>query len=165
MKLNELLLHDFLNTYNREDWYPPLLDALKGVTYSDAVWKPQEGNVNCIAEIVSHLLYFQERLLRRLTDSIGQFQEASENDETFRKAHKWSEEEWESLLKKVYKTNHDLHVLFEHMTDEGTQFKFKELTAAEMISGVTRHNAHHIGQIVMLRKLHGSWPATRKFIF
>ncbi len=165
MKLNELLLHDFLYTYNREDWYPPLTDALDGVTFSDAIWKPGEGNVNSIAEIVSHILYFQERLLRRLTDSMDQFQEASENDETFQKEQEWSEEKWDSLLKKVYKTNDGLHLLIENMTEERAGNKFKELTATEMISAVTRHNAHHIGQIVMLRKLQGSWPASRKFIF
>ncbi|WP_079508786.1 DinB family protein [Mesobacillus jeotgali] len=165
MNLNQLVLHDFLNTHNREDWYPPLTDALDRVTYSEAVWKPSEGKVNCIVEIVSHLLYFQERLLRRLTNSIEQFQEASENDETFLKGNEWSQEDWDSLLKKVYKTNEELQLLIESMTEEGMQNTFKQITAAEMISGVTRHTAHHIGQIVMLRKMQGSWPLTRKFVF
>lgn len=165
MKLKELLVHDFLYTFNREDWYTPLSDALYGVTFTDAVWRPEGGKVNSIAEAVSHILYFQERLLRNLTESMDQFQEASENDETFRITHDWNEGAWNRLLSKVQDTNLELASLIDNLTEEDMQKKFKNRTAAEMISGVTRHNAHHIGQIVMLRKLQGSWPASRKFTF
>jgi uncharacterized damage-inducible protein DinB len=165
MSLKELLVHDFLYTFNQEDWYAPLTDALNGITFENAVWKPDEGKVNSIAEIVSHILYFEERLLSRLTESMGQFKQAAENDETFKLSLDWTEEAWNSLLKKVENTNLELAAIIENMTEEELLRKFKEMTAAEMISGVTRHNAHHIGQIVMLRKMQGSWPASRKFIF
>lgn len=165
MTLNELLVHDFLHTFKKEDWYVPLTDSLNGVTLEEAVWKPEGNNVNSVAEIVSHVLYFQERLVRRLTESMDQFEQASENDETFRSSVDWNEEAWNSLLKKVNETNLELAAIIDNMKEGELQKKFGELTAAEMISGVTRHNAHHIGQIVMLRKLQGSWPASRKFIF
>lgn len=165
MSLKELVVHDFLHTLNQEDWYAPLIDALNGVTFENAVWKPDGGKVNSIAEIVSHILYFEERLLCRLTESMEQFQQAAENDETFQLSLDWTEEAWSSLLKKVKNTNLELAAIFENMTEEELLKKFKEMTVAEMVSGVTRHNAHHIGQIVMLRKMQGSWPASRKFIF
>jgi uncharacterized damage-inducible protein DinB len=165
MSLKELLVHDFLYTFNQEDWYVPLTDALNGITFEDAVWKPVGGKVNSIAEIVSHIVYFEERLLSRLTDNMDQFQQAAENDETFRLSLDWTEELWSHLLQKAKETNLELVAIIENMTEDELLRKFKELTAAEMISGVTRHNAHHIGQIVMLRKMQGSWPAARKFIF
>ncbi|MEH7885368.1 DinB family protein [Bacillus sp. JJ1609] len=165
MNLKELLFHDFLYTFNREDWYTPLSNALEGVTFTDAAWRPEGGKVNCIAETLGHILYFQERLLRVLTESLDQFQQASENDDTFRISPDWNEGEWNRLLSKVQDINLELASLIDNLTDEDMQKKYKNRTAAEMISGVTRHNAHHIGQIVMLRKLQGSWPASRKFTF
>lgn len=165
MSLKELLVHDFLYTFNQEDWYVPLTDALNGITFENAVWKPDGGKVNSIAEIVSHILYFEERLFSRLTDSIDEFQQVAENDETFRLSFDWTEELWDHLLLKVKETNSELVAIIKNMTEEELLRKYKELTSAEMISGVTRHNAHHIGQIVMLRKMQGSWPASRKFIF
>lgn len=52
--------------FGTEDWYPPLKDALTGITAEQANWKPEGVAVNSIWETASHILFYKERLLAQL---------------------------------------------------------------------------------------------------
>jgi hypothetical protein len=63
----ELLLHGWDHTYDKEDWYPPLFDALKGVTADQAVWLPERfESPSTIWGNVNHLIFYKERLLKKM---------------------------------------------------------------------------------------------------
>jgi len=63
----ELLLREWDFCYDEEDWFPPLSEALKGLTAAQADWRPEGGSVNSIWETVHHLIFYKERLLTRLS--------------------------------------------------------------------------------------------------
>lgn len=55
----ELLLHGWDSCYEKEDWYPPLTDALNGLTAEQANWRPEGEHVNTIAENLNHLIFIK----------------------------------------------------------------------------------------------------------
>lgn len=58
--------------FGTEDWYPPLKDALTGLTAEEANWKPEGVAVNSIWETASHILFYKERLLAQLQGEKGE---------------------------------------------------------------------------------------------
>lgn len=82
MNMKELLLQNWDYAMGQEDWYPPILPALKDVTVEQALWKPEGQAANSIWENVQHLLYYKQRLLARL-EGTPLPNEGIGNDETF----------------------------------------------------------------------------------
>ena len=68
MNMKELPLQNWDYAMGQEDWYPPILPALKDVTVEQALWKPEGQAANSIWENVRHLLYYKRRLLARLKE-------------------------------------------------------------------------------------------------
>jgi uncharacterized damage-inducible protein DinB len=154
MSIRNLLLQNWDFCMEEEGWYPPLQPALKDVSLEQALWKPAEGAANSIWENVQHLLYYKERLLARLRGTSDSFNLS--NDETFRFPVA-SSEGWEYAKNKLF----DAHAALRSELDRLPEDEL-EADPQHMMSLIT-HDAYHTGQIVFLRKLQGSWPATRSF--
>jgi uncharacterized damage-inducible protein DinB len=149
------LSRQFTKCYDENGWFVATKNAIAGVTAEQAEWKP-EGADNSIREIINHLNYYTNAYLERFKGNEYEY-EIADNDETFDKgeADSWEAEaarfdtimtEWRELLQKA---------------DDG---KFEEIAPphehrkwSDLIADMNAHCAHHGGQIVLLRKLHGSW--------
>lgn len=156
MSIRSLLLQNWDFCMDQEDWYPPLLHALKDVSLEQALWKPEEGAVNSIWENVQHLLYFKERLLKRLSGA-PEDQNAPGNDETFR-IPEASENGWEGAKSKLVEVHASVRHALEHLPEEEVENNPQRFLSLIM------HDAYHTGQIILLGKLQGSWPATRSYL-
>ncbi|MBW5447061.1 DinB family protein [Cohnella sp. CFH 77786] len=158
----ELLVQGWEFCYDKEDWYPPLQDALKGVSASQAAWKPEGSAVNSIWENVNHLLFYKERLLARWTGEETAYPEGVTNDDTFA-VPSAEEADWQETLARLERVHRGigekLAALSEEELDEAIPGRKLEGWAHSLI----RHDAYHTGQIVMLCKLQGTWPARRAF--
>lgn len=64
MDVNTLLLQQWTTCLDKEDWFPPLEKVLEDITFEQAIWKPIDA-MNSIWELVSHLLFYEKRLLMR----------------------------------------------------------------------------------------------------
>lgn len=155
MNIRELLLQYWDNSMEQEDWYPPLGPALKEVTLEQAVWKPGMGAANSIWENVQHLLYYKERILGRMTDPDGLPAHIG-NEETFL-IPEISEQAWEEARTKLEQLHAQLRSQLERMPEDELERE------PERFQSLITHDAYHTGQIVLLRKLQGSWPATRSY--
>ncbi len=151
----EILLAQFATCYDTNGWFVATKNAIAGVTAEQAEWKP-EGADNSIRELINHLNYYNNAYLQRFK-GIGYEYKVADNDETFDKgeAPTWEAEamrfesimsEWRELIGQAD----------ESKLDEMAPPK-NESTWGELISMINTHNAHHGGQIVLLRKLQGSW--------
>lgn len=155
MSLRDVLLQNWDYVMDQEDWYPPALDALKDVTAELALWKPEGSPVNSIWENVLHLLYYKQRLLARL-EGTTLLHEAADNDETFI-VHERSEEAWRLAQEQLK----DVHAALRRKIEQLPEEELEE-SPQRFVSLIT-HDAYHIGQLIMLRKMQGSWPAKRHF--
>jgi len=155
MRLRDVLLQNWDYVMDQEDWYPPALDALKNVTMEQALWKPEGSPVNSIWENVLHLLYYKQRLLARLEGTTLRH-EAADNDETFI-VHDRSEEAWRLAQEQLKDVHAALRRKIEQLPEEELQ------ESPQRFFSLITHDAYHIGQMIMLRKMQGSWPAKRHF--
>ncbi len=156
MNMKELLLQNWDYAMGQEDWYPPILPALKDVTTEQALWKPEGQAANSIWENVQHLLYFKQRLLEILKGK-PIHNEGIDNDETFL-IHETSEEAWNTAREQLQEIHAALRQKFEEMPEAEIN------ESPQRIFSLIMHDAYHTGQIVFIRKLQGSWPAKRSFL-
>ncbi|RED66200.1 DinB family protein [Cohnella lupini] len=158
----ELLMQGWDAIYEKEDWYPPLKDALDGVTSEQAVWRPAGEHVNTIWESVNHLTYYKERLLKRLTGEESEYPPGLTNDDTFR-VPSTSEEDWRKALAKLRAVHIGIREIISNMKETRLEEKIPRTPIGSWIHSLILHGAYHTGQIVFLRKLQGSWPSRRSF--
>ncbi|HKP69138.1 MAG TPA: DinB family protein [Pyrinomonadaceae bacterium] len=154
----ETLLRQFSNSYDNNGWFVATKNAIKGVTAEQAAWKP-EGADNSIYELINHLNYYNNAYLQRFKGADYEYKIA-DNDESFDKgeAASWDAEaarydsimsEWRTLLDSA-----DDSKLAEFVPP------YNEVPWLSLIGNIIAHNAHHGGQIVLLRKLQGSWDSS-----
>ncbi|USG64664.1 DinB family protein [Brevibacillus ruminantium] len=162
MNRMDLLVHGLDCTYAKEDWYPPLKDALAGLTAAQASWRPPGEAGNTIWENVSHLLFYKERLLQRLQnqDEVT----ADSNDDTFTPSGGPEDEAaWQADVKRMETVHHQLRSLLETFDEDAFDRPSPIKTLGLSVWSIILHDAFHTGQIVQIRKLQGSWPARRSF--
>lgn len=162
MNRMDLLLREFDHTYLQEDWYPPLKDALAGLTAAQASWRPPGAAANTIWENVSHLLFFKEQLLCRLQNK--EVVAAATNDDTFTPSGGPDDEEaWQADVKRMETIHHQLRELLAALREEDFDRPFPVSPLGLRVFSIITHDAFHAGQIVQIRKMQGSWPARRAF--
>lgn len=156
--IKQTLLEQFTACYDENSWFVALKNAVSGVTAEQAAWKPENADISSIWEILSHLNYYNYAYLERFK-GVDYVYPADDNDETF-SSGEHSEDEWQAAVEKFDSTMKEFRTLIES-ADES---KFDEPVSATnqsswatLISNINTHNAHHGGQIVLLRKLQGNW--------
>ena len=154
----ELLLQQFDMCYDRNGWFVAIRNALDGVTVEQAVWTPDDYGDNCIWELVSHVTYYIHAYVQRFKGVAFEY-DVADNDETFRSGE-LTESDWQADLAKFDVVVKEFRALLAN-ADEG---KLDEPVPAkaerkwwEVIADINAHNAYHGGQILLLRKLQGSW--------
>lgn len=149
------LLAQFTACYDKNVWFVATKNAIAGVSAEQAEWKPA-GADNSIREIINHLNYYSRAYLQRFK-GIDYEYKVADNDATFDEgeAGTWEAEaarfdtimsEWRDELEKADESK------FDELAPPNNEMKWKAL-----ISNICAHCAHHGGQIVLLRKLQGSW--------
>jgi uncharacterized damage-inducible protein DinB len=153
----DLLTYQFSRCYDTNGWFVAVRRTLDGVTAEQAAWKP-EGSDNSIRESLAHISYYNNAYLQRFKGADYKY-DVKDNDETFRGGSP-SEEEWQAEI-----VNFDsIMTEFRGLIEAADESKFDQsvsdentATWAQLIANVSAHNAYHGGQILLLRKLQGSW--------
>ena len=132
--------------------------ALGGLTAGQAEARVG-GTPHSIAEIVAHLVFWQEWFCGRCDGSAGPMPAHA--------AIGWPAPEpggWQTLRARFLDGLEQLA----RLADSGDQqrrldppLEFPPIagyTVEEVVVHVSNHNAHHLGQIVLLRQMLGAWP-------
>lgn len=145
--------------WNREGWYPPLEAALEGLTAREAAWQPPGGG-NTIWQTLRHLNYWNEFMLHRITGSPGE-PERIRNDETFGPAVDPADEDgWRAEVARARDLAGRLREAVAKLSEADLERSLPDIgTVAESLAAWTLHDAYHTGQIILIRKMQGSWPA------
>ena len=160
MTTKETLLEQFTYCYDENGWFVALKYALENLAVEQAVWKT-EGFDNSIWEILAHLNYYNNAYLQRFK-GIDFVYSIDENSETFASAE--SEEDWQMEVEKFEAIMAEWRNLLEEANDAklAQAVSVKNTSAwTSVVALINAHNAHHGGQIVLIRKLQGSWDAKK----
>jgi uncharacterized damage-inducible protein DinB len=159
MSKKELLLDQLAVCRNEDSWIKPLSTALKGLSLEDALWKQNEAS-HSIGDIANHLHFYNERWLKRFREEeVGP---AVENLTTF-SSQDFTEKEWQNLVQRLDEglaewqqeikdtTELKLHEQISHFPEGANWWG--------ALSNLCTHNTYHIGQIIYIRKVQGSWKS------
>lgn len=139
-------------------WFVPLEKALDGVTAPIASWRPKD-DFNSIWQIVNHLTFWTAFVSGRLLGA-APTGERIDNQMTFGKPGDPTDEKgWGYSLFTLYSSYRDFHNHLEKATAEDLHRVVNSAgaSALTMMNGCLLHDAYHIGQIVLLRRLQGVW--------
>ena len=144
--LRSVLLEQLRTTHDKNDWFVSIKTAVDGVTPEQVNWKQGTGN-HSVGQLTYHLLFWNRRSLAELK---GEPKEkfSGNNEETF---DNFDSKQWNENVKQLDQVMTELE-RFVVTADQ------QKLTAsASTIAHIGTHNAYHVGQIVVIRKLQGSW--------
>lgn len=144
--LRSVLLHGLHTTHSEAEWFVPIRTAVEGLTAEQANWQPPNGT-HSAGQLAYHLLFWNRRNLNSLQGrENAKF--GGDNTETF---NKFDSKEWADIVKQLNQVMTDLEKLVESADDQQLG------KWANTIGNISAHNAYHVGQIVYVRKLQGSW--------
>jgi hypothetical protein len=145
--LKSILLEQLRTTHNNKDWFVDGNTAVAGLTAEQASWKPEGKGNHSAGQLAYHLVFWNSRELAKFK---GQTPEkfSGNNEETF---DKFDAKQWQDIVKQYDQVMSDIEKFVESADDAQLQ-KY-----ASDIAHVGTHNAYHIGEIVIVRKLQGSW--------
>jgi uncharacterized damage-inducible protein DinB len=162
MTTKEILLEQYTACYDENGWFVALKNALENVSAEQAAWQPENSN-NSIWEILSHLNFYNQAYLKRF-QKIDYVYPTNDNDETFARAETISEEAWRAAVERfdaILSEWRDLLAAADETRFDEPVSATNRASWASLVAQVNAHNAHHGGQIVLLRKLQGSWDASK----
>jgi uncharacterized damage-inducible protein DinB len=148
--LRGVLLEQLRTTHKDKDWFVPANIAVEGLTADQAKWTDGSGN-HSVGQLANHLIFWnREELAKFKGEQPEKF--SGNNDETF---NSFDSKQWNSTVKQLDE------VLAEwERAVEGADEKKLEAWAST-IAHIGAHNAYHVGQIVYVRKLQGSWDPNK----
>jgi hypothetical protein len=148
--LRSILLEQFRNAWNKEDWYVPVSVAVEGLTAKQAMWKPADS-VHSVGELAYHILFWSRSQLERLKGNKPPAFSGN-NNETFTA---FTEESWASTVQQLNQVMADWEKTIE--TCDETQLN----KWASGIDHLNTHIAYHTGQILIIRKLANNWDPAK----
>jgi uncharacterized damage-inducible protein DinB len=158
MSGKEILLGQFRICFEENGWFVAVKNAIAGIDAAEAKWKP-DGSDNSIWELLSHMNYYNFAYLERFSGREFEYKVA-DNDETF--VQSGSDAEWQAEVERFGQIMSGWRAALEN-ADESKLDElappYNESSWATIIANINAHTAHHGGQIVLLRKLQGSWDS------
>ncbi|MFI5218027.1 MAG: DinB family protein [Bacteroidia bacterium] len=141
----------FTDLYNGNPWIDVTIDeTLKNITAVQAA-KKVSMQLNSIWEIVNHIISWRENVLQRVQGSVIN----TPDDNYFTLVKDTSEAEWENTLKKLKVSQQKWISFIENFNEINFEkiYPKNNMTYYEHIQGLLQHDAYHLGQIVLIKKL------------
>ncbi len=140
--------------------FTPLERALSGITHEQATAKPCDSP-HSIADILAHLNFWQGWALVAI--------KSEHQPMPAKAADGWVglTGAWENLVSEFFKGLEEAKTLSDDAAllqkpfdpDSKIGWGFEKLSVGEAVLDVIAvHNAHHLGQIILLRRMLGAWP-------
>jgi hypothetical protein len=148
--LKSVLLEQLRSTHNRKEWFVDAMTAVNGLTPEQASWKDGKGN-HSAGQLTYHLVFWNRRSLAKFKGE-PETKFSGNNEETF---DSFDAKTWSSTVRQLDEVMTEL----ERVVENADEAQLK--VWASEIAHIGTHNAYHIGQIVYIRRLQGSWDAEK----
>jgi hypothetical protein len=153
--LRSILLSQLKSTHTAEEWFVPVNIAVANLTPEQARWIPKSelGAKNpapadhSVGMITNHLLFWNAESLAKMKGIKGA-PLPSDNKETF---NDFDSKSWPSTAAKLDAVLSEMEQLVASASDA------QLAEWANTIAHISAHNAYHVGQIIYIRKLQGTW--------
>lgn len=157
VSIQTVLITQLESCLKETHWFASAEYALKSITLEEATWRDQ-GFTNSIIDILNHLHYWNSHAYSKFTNKIEHDQNYTNEETFFKKEVIQSDQE---LQEKIESFQHLMLQWKERLKESDNATLMKEAFPGtawwEHISNMLLHTAHHLGQIIYLRKKQGTW--------
>lgn len=144
-----------LACFFEDSWFASLETALKDVTEEQASWKKND-DLHSIWEIVNHLVFYNTRHLKLfINETLSNHPHSNDDTFSIKEGESWSDSK-EQLFLVMEEWINELEKTPEEQLQSSVRADNNEPWMPVLLN-MTIHNASHIGQIIYIRKLQGSW--------
>lgn len=144
--LRSILLEQLRTTHNEKDWFVDANTAVAGLTAEQAGWKDGSGN-HSVGQLANHLVFWNRQMLAKFKGELPE-KFSGHNDETF---NNFDSKQWKATVQAL----DEVMAEWEKAVESADDTKLEAW--ASRIAHIGAHNAYHIGQIVFVRRLQGTW--------
>lgn len=148
--LKSILLAQLHSTHDVKDWFVPANVALEGLTPEQAKWTDGSGN-HSVGQLANHLIFWNMQQLLKFKN-LPQPAFDGNNDETF---NSFDSKNWKATVQRLDSVLTAIEKEVEAADDTKLQNWYNNL------AHINTHNAYHIGQMIFVRKLQGSWDSNK----
>jgi hypothetical protein len=141
--LRSILLMELQETHNQKNWFVSEKEAVAALTPEQAAWS--DGKNHSVGQLVQHMNFWNSRNLAAFKGEHPP--NPGNNDETF----KFDPQQWDATLKQFDNVMNE----YEHIVETADDATLAKI--ATLVAHVSTHNAYHIGEIIAVRKAHGTW--------
>jgi len=144
--LKGVLLEQLKTTHDQKDWFASAKEAVEGVTAEQANWRDGKGN-HSIGQLTAHLVFWNRQQLAKFKgEKPADF--SGDNNETF---NRFDAAKWTATVKEL----DEVMTALEQVVKTADEASLQKWASARAHIGA--HNAYHVGQMVYIRRLQGSW--------
>jgi hypothetical protein len=144
--LKGILLEQLRTTHNKKDWFVPANIAVEGLRADQAKWTDGKGN-HSIGQLTVHLTFWDRQELAKFKGETP-VKFSGDNNETF---NSFDSKNWTAAVTQLDEVLSGWEKAVDAADDK------KVALWASTIAHIGAHNAYHVGQIIYIRKLQGSW--------
>jgi len=144
--LRSILLEQLRTTHNAKSWFVDGNTAIAGLTAEQANWTDGKGN-HSVGQLTYHLVFWNQRSLAKFKGE-AQGDYSGNNDETF---NNFDSKKWAATVQQFDQVMKEWEKAVELADDKKLEAWYPT------IARIGTHNAYHIGQIVYIRRLEGTW--------
>ena len=154
--LHGLLTHGIAPAKGKRGWQgaPTAYGSVKLVKLEDALWRPAGRARRCIWELALHMAYWRYAVRRHLETSVPPFPRSPANWPKLPKNP--DQAQWDADRALLRGEEIALRAAVEALPERDFSAKSpqaKQFTRGELIIGIMLHDAHHVGQIQLMKKL------------
>ena len=162
MTARDVILHQLAACRDKSDWFASAGAALKGLDAREAARK-DDRDEHSVWEIVNHVIFWNQRFLDRFqgraVPKLENVEIAFEGERT-----SGSDAEWKAVAAKLDRVMAEWMDAVRSADEARLEEPLKpgdQSTWYDVLRNMTIHTAHHLGQIVTIRKAHGSWDSAK----
>lgn len=146
--------HQFTTIYDGQPWYGDSISkVLLDITPAKAFWQPS-NNAHSIAQILSHIIYWRQKLIKKLEGDI-EYQASVKSDDNWKSNERLKKDGWKSLRKLFGESQTQLITQLKKQKETLLKEKYSDnVTFQDLINGILQHDLYHLGQIAYLKNIY-----------
>lgn len=143
----DALKYGFRISHTEEGWITPLAQALAGIEYQAAVWKPDEHTAS-IWELAAHSVNYTEALMFDLSGK------ETPDTEDWPPVEEANPDAWSAMQQRVRLASERLQSLVDGLDAASLSAPppGRETTVALRLMELTVHDSYHAGQVIKLEQ-------------
>ncbi|MBN8577179.1 MAG: DinB family protein [Cytophagales bacterium] len=147
------LVAQFKSNYEGEPWFGNSMREILNEVSPEIAFGTPTKKAHSLAQIVWHMVYWRQSLIKRLAGDIG-YKGSMKSEDNWSTAERLLALGWPAIQELLHTSQQQLVELLEQQTDDLLELPYSEkATYRQLINGIIQHDLYHLGQVAYLKSI------------